>query len=203
MSLATALQVREHYPSLVGTGEDALLDLLIARADGLMAAYCGYPACDSGYHTLEDVTYTLYLEATDEDARILRLPVRPVQSVTSVNVDPTWTHGSDTAYTPASDVLAVDGALYLKPTGALAAWSPAPRANKVVVVAGYATTPPALVAITAFAVRSLLDRGVSADLLSASAGRGSYSQGAAAHLLPDAVRAALDTGFSLWRTRAA
>lgn len=202
MALVTAAQVREHYPSLTGTGEDTLLNTLITRADGLMAAYCGYPACDSGHHTLEDETYTLYLEAAVEDPRVLRLPVRPLQSVTSANVDATWDHAAATAVS-AADYLAVaiDGALYAKPTGSLQAWSTELRSNKVVVVAGFATTPPALVAIAAMAVRDLLDAGKVGQQTSGSSSRQSYSRPEAGSLLSLAVRGSLDAGYAMWSRR--
>jgi hypothetical protein len=71
--------------------------------------------------------------------------LRPVVSVTSANVDPTWEHASGTALVSADYVVSVrDGTLYATPTGSLQAWSSAYRANKVVVVAGFTACPPAL-----------------------------------------------------------
>lgn len=205
MSLLTPAQVRELYPTLVGTSEDLRLGALIDEFDALAAAYCGYPRPDSGPYTLASATYTLYLDHDGGDPRILRLPVRPVVSITSVNVDATWEHGADTAYSTSTDVTfdAREGVLLCKHGGTLNAWGVGVRANKVVLVAGYATAPAGLVSIAAAGVRDLLDRQKAGDKLSASAGGQFFSRaGGANHLLSDSVRAALDAGYTLWGTRA-
>ena len=192
--LLTAAQVREHYPSLSGTGEDARVEAIIPRVEGLVAAYLGLPAADSGVHTLDDTTYTRHLEADATDARRLRLGVRPVVSITSLHVDPLWVYGSDTAYTSGTDFVldAAEGALYALPSGTLGEFSAELRANRAVVVAGFASGPPALLAVLALAVRDVLDRGKTGDQLSASTSRQNFSRGQATHLLSEAVRTSLD-----------
>lgn len=202
MALITAAQVREHYPTLTGTGEDSLLATLIERADALMAAYCGYPLPDSGGHTLEDTTYTVRA-SVGIDRRVAWLPVRPVVSITSIYDDPAWSWGSDTLV-PSTDYTldGRTGEVWIHGEAvAWSQWSEARGAVKVVCVAGYATTPPGLVALAAYAVRAMLDRGHAGDVLSAAGGRSSYSQEASAHLLPRAVRAGLDAGYRIWGTR--
>lgn len=206
MALITATRLRDYYPALVGSADDPRLDAVIAQVDALMAAYCGYPRTDTGVHTLEDATYTLHLAHDGvSDPRILKLPVRPIASLTSVNVDSSWTYGSATAYSTTTDVTydAQAGELLCKPLGTLGTWSTSSRANKVVVVAGYATTPAGLEVIAAAAVRDLLDRQRQGDKLSgSSAGQSWTRQQHAQHLLSDAVRASLDAGYTLWGSRA-
>jgi hypothetical protein len=203
LPIITPAQVRDHYQALQGGGDDVLLSAMIARADGLVAAYCGFPENDAGIHTLEDSTYTLYLEAAPEEPRALRLPLRPVVSVTSANVDPTWGHASSTALVSGDYAVSVrDGTLYATPTGSLQAWSTAYRANKVVVVAGFTTCPPALVAILATAVRDLLAQGRAGDKTGGTSSSGqSFTRSHPAHLLSDSVRAALDGAYVVWRHR--
>lgn len=192
--LLTASQFREHYPPLTGSADDTRVEAIIPRVEGLVAAYLGLPPADSGVHTLEDVTYTRHLEADPTDARRLRLGVRPVVSVTSVHVDPLWVYGSDTAYTSGTDFVldAADGALYALPSGGLGEFSPVLRANKVVVVAGFTSGPPALLAVLALAVRDVIDRGKTGDKLSGSSAGQSFSRASAAHILSEAVRTSLD-----------
>jgi hypothetical protein len=203
MALLTAAQVREHYPQLVGTGQDPLLDTLIARADSLMAAYCGYPLTDSGIYTLEDSTYTEYLSADPSTPGIVRLTVTPVQSITSTYADETW--GWDaTTLVPSTDRAyeSRSGIVWLLGTSTTrTSWTEGYRSVKVVYVGGWATPPAGLIAIGAMAVRDLVDRGFGGELLSASTSRQTVSRGQAGHVLSEAVRGALDA-YVLWGRRA-
>lgn len=204
MAIITPAQVRDLYPALVGSGEDTRLSTVIGHADALCAAYCGYPRPDSGPYTLAAATYTLYLARDDSaDARILRVPVRPIVSVTGVNVDDTWAYGTGTAYSTSTDVTydARDGLLLASPTGVLGGWSDGPRGNKIVLVAGYSTAPDGLVAILALAVRELLDRGRTGDQTAGTSSRQSYTRPQATHILSDAVRASLDHGYAIVASR--
>ncbi len=193
MALITAAQVREHYPQIVGTGEDTLLDTMITRADGLIAAYCGYPAYDGGtVRTLEDQTYTLYLDGPRfTEPQCLDLGIRPVVSVTSAHVDSAWDYGSDAQVATADMVLdARAGLLWLR-SDASSSWEDSPRANKVVIVAGFASTPPDLVAAAAMLVRHLLALRHQQGVGTFSAGGQSATRSDADELVPAAVREAL------------
>lgn len=156
MALITAAQFREHYPALSGTAEDTLLDTLIARADEALARACGYPQTDAGAWTLEDATYTFYLPAPScSEPRRIELPVCPVVSITSAYSDPNEDYGAETQIASGDMVLdSQRGDIWLTPDATLS-WSLGGRSNKVTVVAGYATTPPGLVAICAMQVRHL------------------------------------------------
>lgn len=193
MALITAAQVREHYPQITGTGEDVILDTMIGRVDALMAAYCGFPAYDGGQiRSLEDQTYTLYLDAPRfAEPACLDLGIRPVVSVTSAHVDTAWDYGGDAAVSAGDMVLdGRRGLLWLRPD-ASSSWAEAPRANKVVIVAGLSTTPPDLVAAAAMAVRHLLTLRHQQGVASFSGGGQSVTRADADVLLPTAVREAL------------
>lgn len=194
MPLATTAQVRQHYSAL--TGDEVLLTTMIEQVDGLMAGACGFPVADSGVHTLQSATYTRY-PVPLMDPRVVSVGV-PIASVTSAHVSIDWSYGSGDAVT-LTDIV-IDGAsLVIKPN-ASKTWSLQSRVNRVVVVGGYATTPPALIAITAAAVRHMLHGRHTGPLLSASAGGQSISVAAPADLLPPEVLSAL-APFTIWGSR--
>ena len=190
--MITAAQFREHFPQLEGTAEDTLLDTFIARADGLMADYCGFPMPDAGdARTLGDETYTRRLDGPMlSNRKALCLGVRPVVSITSVDAD-------GTALTENTDyeVDREEGILWLLPGGALTNWPVGHRVIEVELVAGFATAPPALVAITAMAVRHLWDLRQTQGYSSYSRDDYSSTREDVDHALPAAVRSALDRGY--------
>lgn len=197
MALITAAIFRQHYPMLVGTGEDALLDLYIARADALMALYCHYPMPDGiAGRTMGVAQYTLYPWPMLGMANALCLDIRPIVSVVSAHADATW------AYGPASEVIAADyvvdsdGVLWLPP-GSAQAWGIGPRANRVIVTAGYATAPPDLVAICATVVRHLWDLSRVQGQQSHSTFGDTTTRVDMDTLIPEGARALLDAGYSL------
>ena len=146
MALVTAAEVRAGgLRGLTGTAEDSVLNTLIQRVDGLMASYCGYPAQGgtAGAATLEDVTYTHYLDGPVR-SRELRLPVSPVVSVTSIYDDPLMTYGSDELIDSSNYTLyGADGLVILTET-ANHSWNTARRTIKVTYVAGWESIPAAL-----------------------------------------------------------
>lgn len=143
MTLPTAAVVRGWIPSLGGTGEDTTLDLFIARADAVLASWCGFPAASQSVDpTMEATTYTHYLDGpTSTDPRLIRLPVRPVASVTSVHQDDT----GDASY--ATEIVSGDrvlddlaGTIWLTPDAtSIGGWMTRRRAIKVVYSAGINT----------------------------------------------------------------
>jgi hypothetical protein len=204
MALITAAQFREHFPALTGTAEDTLLDTLIGRADDLMAAWCGYPPYDSGggLHSLEDQTYTFYPSgpAWDEPRKMI-LPIKPIQSITSAYVDENEDYGSSTQVASGDMVLdGFRGEIWLTPD-ASSSWATGGRANKITVVAGFASIPAGLVAIAAAEVRHLLD-------LRRVQGQGQVTQGGQSTtrndldaLVPQLVRDGL-APYVIWSSRA-
>lgn len=143
MTLPTAAVVRGWIPSLTGTAEDTTLDLFIARADGVLASWCGFPAVSQGVDpTLEATTYTHYLHGpTSGDPRLIRLPVRPVASVTSVHLDTSGDASYATEVTSGDRELdGMEGTIWLTPDATTTAeWGKRRRYIKVVYSAGINT----------------------------------------------------------------
>jgi hypothetical protein len=169
-----------------------------------MAAWCGFPRPDSGTYTFEDVTYTFYPSGPSPDQpRRLRLPVYPIVSVTSAYVDENEDYGASTAVAAGDMVLdGARGEIWLTPDAG-SAWAAGAghRANKVTVVAGFASTPSDLVAIAAAEVRHLLD-------LRRVQGQGQVTQGGQSTtrndldaLVPQLVRDGL-APYVIWSSRA-
>jgi hypothetical protein len=194
MALITPAQFKEHHPGLVGTSEDTKLESYISRVDGLMASYLRFPPYDaaSGARSLEDRTYTLHLDGpTPLQRDALCLCVHPIVSVTTVHVDRTRVYGASSLLVEGTDFsVDTDEGLLIRAYGST--WPVAWRGIRVVCVAGFATTPPELVALTVAAVRHLWD-------LQGVAGKSSYTvlgdsteRTDLDSLLPEAVRSGLD-----------
>jgi len=146
MAIMTATQAAAYLPMLEGAGEDTLLDTLIARFDALAAARLSFPAAPGGAanaaRTLEDSTYTIYVDGPDpRDARVLRLGVYPVVSVTSVHADAVRDYGADTLV-DASDytLFGAEGVVELA-SSASSAWHTGARANRAIIIAGWTSLP--------------------------------------------------------------
>lgn len=192
MPLITAAQVREHTPQIKGTAEDANFEKVVARADALMAAYCRWPRTSTGVHTMQSATYVLRPRPRHGEPRALDYDLRWVGSITSAYIDPQWEFGSSTQVDSGDMEIDNDeGCLWLIPTASShSAWSPEPRANKVTLVAGFATTPEGIIVAAAFAVRHLLGRGRTGGDQRSAAGE-SVTPSDADTLLPHATKEAL------------
>lgn len=147
MTLPTAAVVRTHgLPELgASTAEDSNIDTLIARADSVLAEYCGFPAASASVDpTLESTTYTHYLNGPSVmDGRLIRLPVRPVTSVTSIHDDQDrdWTYGAADLVDSGDYTLdGVKGEVWLHDDAAHGtSWGSGARILKVIYVAGFDT----------------------------------------------------------------
>jgi len=141
MALATAAEVRTEAPHLFAESgsDDARLTALIARADAVFARHCNHPRPDTGGHTMEAAAYTVfpgrYAIGVGLDSHRLVLPTPEVISVTSVHVDEQQDYG-DATLLDTTEYVATGSMLELT-IDASTGWSAAPRANKVVVSAGY------------------------------------------------------------------
>ncbi|MCK5495826.1 MAG: hypothetical protein KAI80_05400 [Hyphomicrobiaceae bacterium] len=136
MALLTAAEARLLIPQL--TNDDANLTTMIDRAEGAIASWCRWPKPDGvGRPMLEQSTYTFYLNGPAfADFLRLDLPMRPVQSITSIHDDPDRDYGAG-ELVPASDYdLDADaGEVFLRPESSHG-WSRARRAIRVVGVFG-------------------------------------------------------------------
>lgn len=144
MAVLTAAQARLYIRGLTGSGEDTALDSLISRADAVFASYLGLPAATAGgVPTIEDVTYTMYLDGTGTSE--LRLPIMPIQSVTTLHdsIDRTYASASLIA-TADYTVFGDEGMIRLDDDGSVAAFSKGRRAVKVVAVVGFTAIPASI-----------------------------------------------------------
>lgn len=145
MALMTASQARLYIPALSGSAADSDLDSLIGRLGRVFAYYLGFPPNTGGNNpSLETTTYTQTFDGPG--GVTLKLPVVPIQSVTSIHDDPDREYGAaDLVAASDYEVDLQKGLVILKPTSVHGNWSTAYRAVRVVYVAGYATTPGAIV----------------------------------------------------------
>lgn len=201
MALITASQVREHFPQLQGSADDVLLDTLIARADGLMALWCGFPRPDAGAHTLAAATYTFFPRAPDPDEpRRIALPLYPIASLTTVHVDPDELYGASTLVAGGDLLLDGQAGEVWLTRQSTRTWASSGRANKFVVVGGFAATPPDLVALAAGVVRHLLDRRRAQGTQAQTQLGVSVTNNDPDALLPEAVRDMLGQ-YVIWSNR--
>lgn len=146
MALVSASVLREYLPEIGNsTGADTELNSLIARVEAFIARYLGFPPPSASNDTtqLDQATYTLYIDAPSaNDETVLYLTVKPIISLTSVHSDLNRKYTSDTALTLSNiDIDSVNGKLIIKPTTSTN-FKTGYRANKVVCVAGYSSSPP-------------------------------------------------------------
>lgn len=144
MPMPVAADVRVYLPELTGTGDDTAIAALLTSALAMASAWVGFPAADDGTRSLTVETYTLYLDGPRED--VLRLPVRPVVSVTSLHDDLGRTYGASTLVDAADYELFGDEGVLLPVAGG--GWSgpnvAGRRRYKAVVTAGWTALPPDL-----------------------------------------------------------
>ena len=142
--MITASEAREYIPTLSGTADDALLNMLIGRFDAVAAGYMGYPKQSSGTVSLESGTYIEYLNG--KGGREVTVTAKPVSSITSIYDDP------DLDYTDSEDLIAAsdytlygdEGRIILDYNATDASWSSGRRHVKVTYVAGYSSIPSAI-----------------------------------------------------------
>jgi len=116
------------------TQDDSTLGTLIDRAEGALAMWLRWPIPDGfGRPTLEQQTYTFFLNGPAyADFMRLDLPIRPIQSITSIHDDPDRVYGADTLVAASDyEVDKNKGEIFLLPQ-ATHSWNHARRTIKVV-----------------------------------------------------------------------
>jgi hypothetical protein len=154
MALCTADQARDLIPGLAGTAQATLLASLCDRASEVIALWCGYgPASAGAAATMEGTTYTEYLDGPVlDEPRALRLPHRPIVSVTSIHDDASWSYGSDSLVSSGGYTIdGTAGIVWATPSGGHS-WSRGRRNIRAVYVAGFVTVPGGLVQACALLV---------------------------------------------------
>ena len=146
MPLVSAATLREYLPEIGdNTSADTELNSLIARVEAAVARYLGFPppASSSSFTTLDQSTYTLYLDGpTYLDRNVLQLPIKPVVSITSIFSDIERRYEAGSALTLSNiDIDLVNGRLIIKPYTSTA-FDRGYRSIKITFVAGYDTAAP-------------------------------------------------------------
>ena len=98
MSLVSVSILKEYLPEIQGSSIDADLTSLIARVEGFIARYLGFPLADSATsYTLDSSTYTLFADKPMYGLEyVLQSPLKPIISITSIHSDVNRVYGSNT-----------------------------------------------------------------------------------------------------------
>ena len=154
MALITAAEVRARSAPDLSANSDTTTKLttLITAADGMIAAFCGYPRPSAtAARTMESASYTLYsgrgwLWVDGDDARRLVIGLRPVTAITSIH------ESQEEQFNAAALVAGSDYSqrgehgqiAYLSQTSAHGQWTKQPDRIKAVITAGYSSAPATL-----------------------------------------------------------
>lgn len=194
--LATVANFHTRYPQLgTSSDEDAAITELLNDAGELIAAFSGYPAKVGGGFSMEVSSYQLFSDGPSfAVGAALCACVRPIVTVTSVHADTTRVYAAGALLVEGTDftVDSLGGVLIRTYPNS---WPTGYRAVKLVLTAGYATTPPGLRAIACAAARHLWDQRAVAGQDSYSFAGGSASLSDAERLLPASVKDALESGW--------
>ena len=141
MTLPLASAIRPlALPHISGTGEDAVITLVIAAANAALAAWCLYPpASATGAPTLEATSYVEFLDGPDRvEPRRLKVGFRPITAAAVAQDRAGDGAYSETVSTSDYTVDGVNGYLVLKPA-VTSTWMSGFQAIRATVTAGFDT----------------------------------------------------------------
>ena len=144
MAMVSAATLKTYLPEVTGTGADTDLTNLLERVECAIARYFGWVKPDgSDDPQLLAATYTFFLNGPMfGNPAVLQIPIRPVNSITSIHSDPNRQYTGDTQLS--SDDFVLDsllGQAILDPVSANDSFDYAFRAIKVVCNCGFSTLP--------------------------------------------------------------
>ena len=144
MAMVSATTLKTYLPEITGSLADSDLSDLLERVECATARYFGWVKPDGANDPqLLAATYTFYLNGpTFGNPSVLQIPIRPVNSITSIHSDPNRQYTDDTQIS--SDDFDLDsllGQAILDPVNATDSFEYAFRAIKVVANCGYTTLP--------------------------------------------------------------
>ena len=142
--MVSATTLKTYLPEITGSAADTDLTNLLERVECAIARYFGWVKPDSSADPqLLAATYTFYLNGpTFGNSTVLQLPIRPVNSITSIHSDPNRQYTSDTQLS--SDDFELDsllGQAILDPVNAADGFDRAFRAIEVVANCGFSSLP--------------------------------------------------------------
>ena len=144
MALVTASVLREYLPEISGTDADTELNNLIQRVEASVARYLGFiPPDNAATCSLDQNTYTVHLDGPNKlESEVLQLPMRPINTVTSVHSDPDRVYASGTEIPNTEyDLDKLNGRIILKYDSS-EVFDTGFRFIKVVYSAGFDTSSP-------------------------------------------------------------
>lgn len=140
MSMVTTTTLKTYLPEITGDAANVALGDLLNRVECAVARWLGWPAPSTTADAqLDAVSYTFFLDGpTYSRHDVIRLPVRPVNSITSIHSDVNRQYGSDTLIDSTTyDLDKLNGLVILDPVNATDYFDNGYRAIKVVCNAGY------------------------------------------------------------------
>jgi len=143
MAMVTVSTLKQYLPEITGDTANTDLENLLDRVEAATARYMGWRKPNTlASPRMLATTYTFYLDGpTYENPQVLQLPMRPVQSITSIHVDIDRQYGNDTLMDPGDYSLdQYEGKVILDPVEATDVFERGYRSIKVVCEAGFANS---------------------------------------------------------------
>lgn len=143
MAMVTVTTLKQYLPEITGNNANTDLEALLDRVESATARYMGWRKPDNlASPRMLASTHTFYLDGpTYENPQVLQLPMRPVQSITSIHVDIDRQYGSETLMNAGDYELdQYEGRVILKPIEATDVFERGYRAIKVICEAGFANS---------------------------------------------------------------
>ena len=142
MSMVTTTTLKTYLPEITGDTANSDLGDLLDRVETAVARYFGWPAASvTSSPKLLATTYTFFLDGPmHTEPSVLRLPIQPVQSITSIHSDVNRQYNSDTLIDSTTYTLdKLTGQVILDPVNATDYFDNGFRAIKVVCSAGFSS----------------------------------------------------------------
>ena len=143
MAMVTVTTLKQYLPEITGTTANTDLEALLDRVEAATARYMGWRKPDNlASPRMLASTHTFYLDGpTNEDPQVVQLPMRPVQSITSLHSDVDRQYGSDTLISASTYALdQYKGQIILDPITATDTFDRGFRALKIVCEAGFSNS---------------------------------------------------------------
>jgi uncharacterized phiE125 gp8 family phage protein len=143
MAMVTVTTLKQYLPEITGNNANTDLEALLDRVESATARYMGWRKPDNlASPRMLASTHTFYLDGpTYENPQVLQLPMRPVQSITSIHVDIDRQYGNETLMDAGDYELdKYEGRVILKPIEATDVFERGYRAIKVICEAGFANS---------------------------------------------------------------
>ena len=143
MAMVTVSTLKQYLPEITGNNANTDLESLLDRVEAATARYMGWRKPKNlASPRMLSATYEFFLDGpTYEDPQVLQIPMRPVQSITSIHSDIDRQYGSNTLIDASEYTLdQYEGRVIMDPIVATDIFERGYRAIKVVCEAGFANS---------------------------------------------------------------